>query len=381
MRQEKTRSELEQNHFIPPFCPNPECEFHQPSEKWRYKLSSWYWRDATAEWIRRFKCLHCGRSFSRSTFSVSYWLHKPELLPVIAGLSVSCVCLRQMARQLGISHNTVGRYLDRIGRHCLLHHQRLLAEFEIPESIAVDGFESFEYSQYFPFHFHLATGRDSWFIYHFTDSPLRRKGRMTKEQKERRNELEAQLGRPDPKAIEKDMMELLETVVSKMHRRASAEIHSDEHPAYPRSIRRLHRSRPELPSIDHRTILSTEARTTRNPLFTINRVDLLIRHCGANHKRETIAFSKQRQRAAHRMAALLVYLNEIKWQRENGPPRSVAMILGLRKSLLNWKELLAERLFPTHVRLRGRWKDYYRGQVKTSIFGSRQVPHQLKYAI
>ena len=46
----------------------------------------------------------------------------------------------------------------------------------------------------------------SSFFWLFTDSPLRRKGRMTGAQKRKRVELETQLGRPDPGAVEKDVL-------------------------------------------------------------------------------------------------------------------------------------------------------------------------------
>jgi len=77
---------------------------------------------------------------------------------------------------------------------------------------------------------------------------------------------------------------------------------------------------------------------------------------------------------------LMVYLNEIKRQREKGPPISPAMILGMRKKRLTWKGLLSRRRFPNHAELVGRWRDYYWGKVKTLVFGSRQRFHQLTYA-
>ena len=47
------------------------------------------------------------------------------------------------------------------------------------------------------------------FFVYFTDSELRRKGRMTTQQKARRGQLERQFDRPDPQAVRKDMTELL----------------------------------------------------------------------------------------------------------------------------------------------------------------------------
>ena len=76
-----------------------------------------------------------------------------------------------------------------------------------------------------------------------------------------------------------------------------AAIDSDEHPAYAQAFRRLRNRR-----IQHRTTSSRAPRCARNPLFPVNLADLLLRHCGANHKRETIAFSKRRQSAAYRLA-------------------------------------------------------------------------------
>ena len=57
---------------------------------------------------------------------------------------------------------------------------------------------------------------------------------MTPTQKKRRDELEARLGRPDPKAIEKDMKELLQIALKNQK---SAIVYSDDHPAYRRSIK------------------------------------------------------------------------------------------------------------------------------------------------
>src|SRR5437016_12167495 len=78
-----------------------------------------------------------------------------------------------------------------------------------PEARVLDGFESFEFSQYFPFHFNVLVGARTHFFYAFTESPLRRKGSMRDSQKRQRERLEETLGRPDPKAIELGVAELL----------------------------------------------------------------------------------------------------------------------------------------------------------------------------
>ncbi|MFH1842009.1 MAG: hypothetical protein ABIF77_02295, partial [bacterium] len=76
-------------------------------------------------------------------------------------------------------------------------------------------------------HHHLAVDAETSFFMYSTDSELRRKGRMRPDQKKRRAELERRLGRPDPKAIEKDMTELLRV---SLRGRRQATVRSDDHP-------------------------------------------------------------------------------------------------------------------------------------------------------
>jgi hypothetical protein len=263
------------------------------------------------------------------------------------------------------------RQIERLGRHCLLF-QHLHRPKQITEPLVIDGFETFEFSQYHPFHFNLAVGAESHFFYGFTDAELRRKGRMTSEQKARRSLLEQVFGRPDPKAIEKEVSELLQIVLP---RGSTVEIRSDEHPAYPRALRSV----PERVVREHQVTSSTRSRTTRNPLFPVNLLDLLIRHSGANHKRETIAFSKRRQGAAERMAILQVWRNYMKSFSEKKNDESPAERIGLMGGKLHVGGLLRERLFPSLVRLPNRLMIYYRRMVKTRRIGKGRQ-HDLKYA-
>ena len=366
--------------FRPPHCPNPECEFHLSACGWRYVKRGSFVRPSDQRRIQAFRCSSCGRNFSHRTFSSTYWLRQRRLLLPIASWISEGPALRQMARVLKTSHATVMRHVARLGRQCMLWHRNLLREHRLEEPIVFDGFETFEYSQYFPFHAHLATGKDSWFLYHFTDSPLRRKGRMTRHQKKRRAQLERELGRPDPKAIEKDIYALLATLVPMQPRGKPWVLHSDDLEVYRRSIRRVKRKIEPKVSIEHRITPGSARRTKSNPLFPVNLADLLARHGNANHRRETIAFSKRRQAAMERMAILAVWRNVIKRKSENGPPESVAMELGLTKRLLYWKDIFKKRLFPGHSDLPTEWRTYYQRRVNTRILGNRQRIHRLKFA-
>ena len=155
---------------------------------------------------------------------------------------------------------------------------------------------------------------------------------------------------------------------------AAAEIWSDEHQAYPRALRRL-----DDRTIEHSTISSRAARTTRNPLFPVNLADLLIRHTGANHKRETIAFSKRRQGAMYRLAIWAVWRNYMKWTSERRRTPTPAMQLGLARRRLSLSELLRERLFPGHFELPAWIRRCYERRIPTRRLRSGPV-HALRYA-
>jgi hypothetical protein len=232
----------------------------------------------------------------------------------------------------------------------MLFHARQLEEVTPSGDIVIDGFETFEWSQYYPFHHNVAVEADTGYFLFHTDSPLRRKGRMTDHQRHRRSELEHLHGRPDPRAVATGITELLDPLTRKCK---AMTIRSDDHHSYPRAMRALRST------IRHRVTSSRERRDRGNPLFEVNLLDLMIRHSTAAHRRETIAWTKRRQSSAEKLTIFQVWRNSIKRRWEKGPPISSAMLKGLTTRLLDTDDLLAERLFRTRVELSGKWSDYY----------------------
>lgn len=354
----------------PPFCPNPECAFHRDSRGWRFRRAGFFRRLGDPHRIQRYLCSRCGRSFSTQTFSATYWLKRPDLLATLFYRLLGCSAYRQIARELALSPTTVLRQVERLGRHCLLFHERHRPA--VGEPLVVDGFESFEFSQYTPVHFHTATGARSHFVYAFTDSELRRKGRMTAAQRLRRQELEARFGRPDPRSIELEMAALIALLVPTPG--TPLTLHSDDHPAYPRALRRL-----DPRSFRHYVTPGRSARIPQNPLFAANLLDLLIRHSSANHKRETIAFSKRRQSAAERLWVLVVWRNYLKSFSERRQDATPAQRLGLLPERLTIAHVLSERLFPTRLALPERLARYYWRLTPTRRIQNPRT-HHLRYA-
>ena len=358
--------------WAPPFCPNPKCRFHKgDTTLWKSVKIGFYSRKTPPYRVERRRCVTCRRRFATQTFSPTYWLHRPQLLVPVFHRLVSCSGLRQIAAEFKASPETIARLAGRLGRLSLLYHEQNRPHGPLREPLAADSFESFEHSQYFPTSFHVAAGRSSHFFYGFTDSELRRKGTMTRSQKKKRAQLEEKLGRPAGKAVELDFAHLLEIVAEKPQ---SVLLATDRHRAYPRAVRRLRHLK-----VDHTTISSRDARTPQNPLFPINLLDLLIRHGSANHKRETIAFSKRRNCAAERLAIFLVWRNWMRPYSIRRRGKTPAMRLVLIHHRVSVEEFLKERLFPSRIELPTRWKEYYARLVPTRAI-PRGRKHLLKYA-
>ena len=357
------------NRSAPPFCPNPDCDSHATPGTWRFRKKGFYERKCTPRRIQRYVCSSCRRNFSSQTFSTTYWLKRPHHLGPLFHRLVGCSALRQIAREFGMSHSSVQRQTERLGRHCLLF---LEEHRPAPsEPLVLDGFRTFEHGQYWPFDLNLLVGA-SHYVYGFNDAELRRSGTMRPGQRTRRAELEAVFGRPDPVATRRAVEELVRRVVP-----AGAEvvIESDEHAAYPQAMARL---KDRL--IHHRTTSSKQSRTPRNPLFPANLADLLLRHSSANHKRETIAFSKRRQGALYRAAIFSVWRNFMKSRSENRCDEPPGVLLGVIPARRSAGQVLAARRFPWRQAL-GPWLERcYFGRIPTRrIEGCRS--HTLRYAV
>jgi len=284
--------------------------------------------------------------------------------------TLGCMANRQAARLFGVAHETINRKLARLGRHCLLFHSHRMSAARPADHVVVDGFESFEWSQYYPFHHNVAVEKTSDFFLFFNDSELRRKGKMTSYQQRRRAQLEDAHGVPPRGEIGNGIREILITWTA--HDRPLV-VESDMHPGYRGPIR------DAGTRVIHRTTRGRRRRTKENPLWEVNLLDLLIRHSSANHKRETIAWSKRRQRSAERLAILLVWRNYMKGrsEKQRGSP-TPAMVRGMADHPLRIATVLQSRLFPERTSLPESWRAYYRGETRTRALRHNRK-HDLAY--
>jgi hypothetical protein len=224
--------------------------------------------------------LTCDRRFSLQTFSVTYYLKRPELVaPVAAGLNAGSAH-RQLARSLGCAPSTVTRLAARLGRHALLLSAHLLDQLdEIREPVVFDHFETFAYSQDYPLGIGTPVGKDSWFVYGIDAATRRRGGKLSPAQRARRKALKTS-AYARPGSYGRSVRATLDRLLSKVPAGGRLEIVSDGHVSYRREIER----HPQRTRIRHRIHPNPPRGPKESPRSTPCEPDRQERRCHDNER-------------------------------------------------------------------------------------------------
>ncbi len=341
-----------------PHCSNPYCPFfyyrNTQDTSWRDPHGS-YFTLAFGE-VPRYQCRWCGKTFSDQTFKVDYYVKHPvDYLPLIKSL-VSTSGQGNMGRFTGFRYELIQNRYERMARFFLALHAALRTEIVQEEDFVLDGFESFSLSQFFPNNVNILVGAQSEFIYQMGFAQLRRKGAMTDEQKVRREELEACLGKAPPKAVEDSVARILEDICSWLIEKgfAAKRLKTDQHKAYVRSLRRVARADGLL---QHKRYSSKIPRTRKNPLFAVNYVDRQFRKDQVNHVRESVQFARCPAAMMNRLTIYQGYHNylmprRVRAQRKGDwQTRGEALGVPTAKILEVIESLWGKRIFLHHTSL------------------------------
>ena len=353
-------------HFVPPHCPNPECEHHldpEPVRGWYYSRGLRRVRRKPGV-VAQFSCRSCGRWFRSSAFGPDYWKKLPGLQHKIYNQKANGCGQRQCARVLGVSLTTVRRRTRELARQCLLYHvvQRQRLERRLDEPVALDGLRDCAGSQYEPLDLHTPIATKSGFLLDLNLAPLRRSGTMTARQKVVREERDQRLGRPEARAREKRAAEIFRRLDRLFPADRPWTLVTDEEPDYARALAALPPGR-----VEHKTVSSRARRDARNPLRAVNALHGYMRHAMRDVVRETIAFAKTAVGLLDRAWIFLVIRNNTKGLSERTAEqsrRTPAMVLGLARRPLHGRALFARRLFPRRVGLPPELESAYRGTLR-----------------
>ncbi len=365
----------------PPFCPNKDCSLHHlehRSSTWHTK--SGFYITAVSGRIKRYQCKKCGMRFSEQSFSLDYSTKRKLPYDYILKQLKSAAGIRDIARDLRVSPTTIINRITRLSRQSLAIHAALRDSIRLKEDLVADGFESFAVSQYHPDNIHLLAGKESQYLYSFDYAHMKRKGRMTLQQKEKSRRLKKR--NEGTVSISRSFSNICKQIDLLMEKRGSEHsvLYTDEKPQYRSVISEICFNK----SLSHITVNSKKMRNMTNDLFSVNYLDREIRKDNANHVRETVQFSRNVNNDLERLSVYRLYHNYMKPYRINLSTGLLhAEVAGVErgKIMAELKTLFTRRRF--YSRMKGmtfeEMRIWLRGFVTPGISGIEYVPQYAWY--
>ena len=364
---------IKQEKFVPPYCPNPKCQYHNGGKH--------FWVKNGVLKVKKFpgfnqlyKCIDCGRGFCYTAFKLNYRHRSDEgFFQYIFEATTQGHSNRSIARNINLSECSVRNKIKHLARQTLLKWEELSGPLKINEAIAYDGFETFVHSQFDPNNINHAVGVDSLFLYDFNYAHLNRKGKMTTSQKRKLQNIVKSHGRYPTDRIRVSTKEVFTNLMARKNSEmGNIQLYTDEHKAYKIVLKR------DIPSdtFEHFTINSKACRDGRNPLFPVNHLDLKLRHFLKSCTRETIAFNKNESGLMDRyilFGGLKNFMcSRLIKGRKHELVYSPAMLVGITDKILNFYEFFDERRTQHQVKLRKSWQMLYKRTLECSRFKTVQ---------
>ena len=256
-----------------------------------------FYRRSDSKWVRRFRCLKCGKYFSNSCFGLEYRHKKRWANEWVRRLLCSGVSQRRAARLLKIHRTTVVRKLLYLEQKALEAFAREFSGFASIEIIEFDDMETFEHTKCKPLSVTIAVESVSRKILGLEVSSMPCKGRLAWISRKKYGP------RADGRAeARKRLFERLKPLI-----RSNALIKSDENPHYKPDVKR------HFPQCFHQTFKSRRAcvvgqgelkKIGFDPLFSLNHTYAKIRADVNRLFRKTWCTTKRPDRL---QAHLIVY--------------------------------------------------------------------------
>jgi hypothetical protein len=279
-----------------------------------------------------YRCRHCRRAFSARRFCVEFRLHKPHLTPWALSQLVSCVSLRQAARQREgvLSRGALSRRLWRYGRHshrllrlAVRRGGTLAGEFQLDEA------ESFEGGRReAPLTIPVLIHSESRFLVAAAVGtlPPRRAARKRAGATPRRHR--------SRRVVSRCLSRL-----ALLSRRAPVFLDTDRKPLYGSLLR----ERAELRRVGHTTYSSRLPRGAGSPLFPINHTLAMVRDGLSRMRRRTWCTTKRRAWLWAHLGLWAAWRNFTR-RRFNFDRETPAQLVGLASRRWRLAELVRWRL-------------------------------------
>lgn len=324
--------------FTPPFCPYRECSQHGEAEPRFFQRHGYYKVQCRGYRIPRFRCKTCRRTFSRQTFRVDRYDHKPEVNIMLVMLLCSGIGLRQCARIVKMTLRNVMRKARKLGIHCRLLNRNLEQPLPADIEALLDELETYETRRNtMPLTLAaLIEGRYRLFL-GLRAAPIRPSGKMTEERKKAIAEDEARYGRR-PSRSRAAVRSVLRRAARMCKNAPVVRLDTDEKSTYPNLAKEVFGE----DRLVHRQTPGSLARGTWNPLFAINHTEAVMRDLIGRLRRESWLVSKKRCFLNLHLQMYQAFRNFVR-PRFNGERVTPAMLAGWMKRPLRVGQLLSWR--------------------------------------
>ena len=326
--------------FHPPECPNPACSSHSAGN-FHYQRKGQYRRKCDGRLIPRFLCGSCGRQFSSQTFRFTFRYRRPNLRLQLFQLLNAKVTMRQAARILGCSRDTVNRLHRKMGRTCREYHQIYLEENrgKVHGTFQLDELETFETHRLVrPVTVPVLIERKSYFVFYTEAAPMGPRGRLHPAAKKCKDADEVLFGkrRSGSREAVKRTLQLLRQLLPVDQ---CLNLQTDRKATYRSLARQIF---PDCLG-SHVRESSRRRRDYRNVLFPINHTLAMMRDGISRLVRRSWGASKLRERLEDHMAIWMAYRNYVRGITVSAPNTTPAMALGIQSKPSNAGEILAWR--------------------------------------
>jgi transposase-like protein len=326
--------------FQPPRCPYRRCTNHVPADqanRW-FVRHGHYQPKCRPHPVPRFRCLGCGRSFSRQTFRMDYRDHRPDLNAKLVELLASGVGLRQSSRLLGLSRRCLELKSRKLGRHLRRLHLNFQESLPAGSVLQLDELETFEGLRTLrPLTVPLVIDKASRYIVWAESAPIPARHRKTKHGRKRSAELARSGRRRD--GSRRACRRALGRAAALTRDHGCLAIETDEKSSYPTLIRQVFGS---TRMVVHGRTSSTRQRDVSNPLFAINQTEAMARDLMGRLRRQSWLASKKRRYLDLALALFMAWRNLVR-RRFNHDWRSPAQILGFVPRRMSEEELCSWR--------------------------------------
>ena len=288
-------------------CPDTECSARNPSPKTTGIVRKGsYFRRSDGQWIPRYRCRSCGKSFSSGTRLACYRQKKRKLNHPLQLLLNSGVSQRRAAILLRVTRKTVVRKFRFLAEQSRLEHEQWLKTLEPRSlrSVQFDDLETSEHTKCKPLSVALAVEPRSRKILGFQVSSMPAKGHLSRVAFRK-------YGPREDRRSEgwNTLFESLKPVVS-----PTAVWLSDENPHYPRHLRRHHPGASHRTTPGRRGCIAGQGELKKigfDPLFSLNHTCAMLRANLNRLFRRTWCTTKTRQGLIDHLSLYVSYHNRV----------------------------------------------------------------------